>query len=253
MHMVTYVLVGGAWLGAWAWDQVTRQLRAAGHDVYPLTLTGLGERKHLARADVGLETHILDIVNQIEVADLRDVILVAHSYSGVPVTGAADRVAERIASVVYVDSGPIPVDTAYIDFDPEQRAVVEQRVADQGDGWLIPPMSEDDLAAAIPDLDRERVAEIASRMTPQPLATYTEPLRLTNPALAALPKVAILNSFPEAAVRELMAAGHPMGQMLSGPEWRFVELLTSHWPMFTRPDDLATVLSDIGARVAAPA
>lgn len=251
--MATYVLVGGAWLGAWAWDRVADQLRAAGHDVYPLALTGLGERKHLARPEVGLETHIEDIVNQIEVADLGDVILVAHSYGGVPVTGAADRVAERIASVVYVDSGPIPADTAYIEFDPEQRAATERRVAEGGDGWLLPPMSREELAAAMPDAPSDHVAEIAARMTPQPFGTYTEPLRLTNPALASLPKVAILNSFPEAAVRELMAAGHPMGTMLSGPEWRFVELLTSHWPMFTRPDDLAATLDEIGAGAGMPA
>ena len=251
--MATFVLVGGAWLGAWAWDRVARQLRAAGNEVYPVALTGLGERKHLARPDVGLETHIQDIVNQIEAADLRDVILVAHSYAGTPVTGAADRVAERIARLVYVDSGPIPVDTAYIDFDPEQRAATEQRVAEHGEGWLLPPISEEELAAAIPQLASQQVAEIAARMTPQPFGTYTEPLRLTNPALAALPKVAILNSFPESVVRELMAAAHPMGQMLSGPEWRFVELLTSHWPMFTRPDDLATVLNEIGNEVATQA
>lgn len=251
--MATFVLVGGAWLGAWAWDRVARPLRAAGHEVYPLTLTGLGERKHLARPEVNLETHILDIVNQIEVADLRDVILVAHSYSGTPVTGAADRVAERIASLVYIDTGPIPAGTRFVDFDPEQRAAIERQVAERGDGWLVPPMSQADLAVAMPDLASDEVAEIAARLTPQPFGTYTEPLRLINPALATLPKVAILNSFPEAAVREMIAVGHPMGQMLSGPEWRLVELLTSHWPMFTRPGDLAAVLGDIGAGATATA
>lgn len=243
--MATFVLVAGAWLGGWAWDGVTRRLRQAGHDVYPVTLTGLGERKHLARPEVGLETHISDIVNVIEVEDLRDVTLVGHSYGGVPVTGTSDRVAERIASVVYIDSGPIPVDTAYIDFDPESRDATEQQVAREGDGWLLPPMSRDDLIGAIPDLDPERVSAIQARMTPQPFATYTEPLRLTNPARAWLPKVAILNSFPEAAVREMMAAGHPMGVMLAGPEWRFVELPTSHWPMFSRPEELAAVLGEV--------
>ena len=245
--MATFVLVAGAWLGGWAWDDVTRRLRRAGHDVYPVTLTGLGERKHLARPEVGLETHIADIVNLIEVEDLREVILVGHSYAGVPVTGASDRVAERIASVVYVDSGPIPADTAYIEFDPSSREATEQKVAADGDGWLIPPLSREELIAAIPDLEPGQVAAIQARMTPQPFATYTEPLRLRNPARAALPKVAILNSFPEAVVRELMVAGHPMGVMLSGPEWRFIELLTSHWPMFSRPDELASELAELAA------
>lgn len=245
--MATFVLVSGAWLGGWAWDGVTRRLRQAGHDAYPVTLTGLGERKHLARPEVGLETHISDIVNVIEAEELRDVILVGHSYGGVPVTGASDRVAERIASVVYVDSGPIPAETAYIEFEPESRAATEQQVASNGDGWLLPPMSREVLIAAIPDLEPERVSAIQARMTPQPFATYTEPLRLTNPARATLPKVAILNSFPEAAVREMMAAGHLMGVMLAGPEWRFVELPTSHWPMFSRPAELAVALGEIAA------
>lgn len=244
--MSTIVLVGGAWLGGWAWDGVARRLRQAGHDVYPVTLTGLGERKHLARPEVGLETHISDIVNLIEVEDLRDVFLVGHSYAGVPVTGAADRVAARIAGVVYVDTGPIPADTAFIEFDPTSRESLERKVTRDGDGWLVPTMSREELIAAIPDLEPERVGAIQARMTPQPFATYTEPLRLANPARAALPKVAILNSFPEVAVREMIAAGHPIGVMLSGPEWRFVELPTSHWPMFSRPAELATVLGELG-------
>ena len=98
--MATYVLVGGAWLGAWAWQDVTRRLRGQGHDVYPLSLTGLGDRIHLASPSVDLETHIADIVNTLESEDLHDVVLVAHSYSSVPVTGAADRAAERIAQLV---------------------------------------------------------------------------------------------------------------------------------------------------------
>jgi pimeloyl-ACP methyl ester carboxylesterase len=243
--MATYVLVAGAWLGGWAWADVTRRLRQVGHEVYPVTLTGLGERKHLARPEVGLETHITDIVNVIEAEDLRDVVLVGHSYSGVPITGVADRLPERIASVVYVDSGPIPADTTFIEFDPASRASTEQLVASEGDGWLLPPLSEDELAQALAELTPEQRIRLWERMTPQPFATYTEPLRLTNPAREALPKVAILNSFPEAAVRQMIADGHPMGLMLAGPEWRYVELLTSHWPMFTRPDDLAAALADL--------
>ena len=105
--MSTYVLVGGAWIGAWAWQDVARRLRADGHEVYPLTLTGLGDRVHLTSPDVNLETHIADIVNTLISEDLHDVVLVAHSYASVPLTGAADRASERIARLVFVDTAPI--------------------------------------------------------------------------------------------------------------------------------------------------
>src|SRR5919112_1910930 len=110
--MSTYILVPGMWIGAWAWQDVTAELRAAGHDVYPLTLTGVADRSHLLGPDVDLETHIEDIVRLIEVEDLHDVVLVGHSYGGLPVSTAALRVRDRIKTVVYVDSGPLPVGTS---------------------------------------------------------------------------------------------------------------------------------------------
>src|SRR5215212_6364771 len=120
--MTTYVLVAGAWLGAWAWQDVARRLRARGHEVYPLSLTGLGDRVHLASPEVNLETHIADIVNTLESEDLHDVVLLAHSYAGVPVTGAADRAAERIARLAYLDSAPTPNGLTFIEtYPPEAR------------------------------------------------------------------------------------------------------------------------------------
>ena len=106
--MTTYVLVAGAWLGGWCWQPVTAQLRAQGHDVYPVTLTGLGERSHLASREVDLDTYIADVVNVVEVEDLQDVVLVGHSYAGLVVTAVADRIPERISLLTYLDSGPGP-------------------------------------------------------------------------------------------------------------------------------------------------
>lgn len=116
--MTTYVLVGGAWLGGWCWQPVTAQLRAQGHDVYPVTLTGLGERSHLASREVDLDTYIGDVVNVIEFEDLQDVVLVGHSDAGLVVTAVADRIPERISLLTYLDSGPIPDATAYLDMQP---------------------------------------------------------------------------------------------------------------------------------------
>ena len=97
--MATNVLVGGAWLGAWAWADVAGRLRSLGHDVRPISLSGLGERESEGTPDTNLETHIADIVSVLERDDLRDVILVGHSYAGVPITGAGDRAADRHAEL----------------------------------------------------------------------------------------------------------------------------------------------------------
>jgi pimeloyl-ACP methyl ester carboxylesterase len=122
--MATFVLVPGFWLGAWAWAEVTPRLRAAGHDVYPVTLTGLAERAGEADPAVNVDTHVADLVGLVRTASLRDVILVGHSGANMAVTGAADLLGPRVARVVYVDSGPMPSGLASIDFhDPQgQRA-----------------------------------------------------------------------------------------------------------------------------------
>src|SRR5262249_33055514 len=119
----TYVLVPGFWVGAWVWRPVTEALRGRGHDVYPMSLTGLAEREHLATSDVDLETHVTDVANLLRYEDLRDVTLVGHSYGGVVVTAVADRMPDRVARLVYVDSGPLPDGSANADFaGPEERA-----------------------------------------------------------------------------------------------------------------------------------
>ena len=102
--MATIVIVPAAFHGGWRWKEVRVALQAAGHEVYALTLTGLGERSHLASPDIGLDTHIQDVVNVLEYEDLRDVVLVGHSYSGMVLTAVADRAADRLARLIYVDA-----------------------------------------------------------------------------------------------------------------------------------------------------
>lgn len=136
--MTTYVLVGGTWLGGWCWQPVARRLRDNGHDAYPVTLTGLGEREHLASPHVDLNTHITDVVNLIEFEDLRDVVLLGHSYAGVVVTGAADRIPERISQLVYLDSRPLPDGSALIEaFPSELRRHIEGQVGRTGRGLAV--------------------------------------------------------------------------------------------------------------------
>ena len=133
------MLVGGGWLGGWCWQPVARRLRDNGHDAYPVTLTGLGERTHLASSEVDLETHITDVVNLVGFEDLHDIILLGHSYGGVVVTGVADRIPGRISQLVYLDPEPLPDGTALIEaFPPDARTYIERQVEELGDGWRFP-------------------------------------------------------------------------------------------------------------------
>jgi pimeloyl-ACP methyl ester carboxylesterase len=178
----TYVIVHGAWGGAWDWRAVDSALTSRGHRVHRVTLTGLGERVHLASPSVGLSTHISDVVNTILFEQLRDVVLVGHSYGGMVVTGAADRATDRIKRVVYVDA-----------FLPDSGESLAQ-LAGPGfanmmqssgrDGMLIPGWVPAD---APPPRD-----------VPHPIKTMTDTLHLTNPASKALARYYILTMDPGA-------------------------------------------------------
>jgi pimeloyl-ACP methyl ester carboxylesterase len=252
--MATYVLVGGAWLGAWAWRDVTRSLRERGHDAHPVTLTGLGDRVHLARPDVDLDTHIADVVNTMAYADLRDVVLVGHSYSGLVVTGVAGRAPERLAQVVYVDTGPLPPGQALIDFSPPpERERLRRVVEERGDGWLLPPPAFEDLGtpAAVADLTDAHRALFEARATPQPFRTWTQPLEYTVPERPPYRRAVVLAggfglTVPQ--MRELIAAGTPpWAQLFGAPDWELEELPTGHWPMLSMPDGLSAMLDRLAA------
>jgi pimeloyl-ACP methyl ester carboxylesterase len=246
--MTTYVLVGGGWLGGWCWQRVARRLRDSGHDVYPATLTGLGERVHLATAQVDLETQITDVVNLMEFEDLHDVVLVGHSYGGLVVTGAADRIPKRISELVYLDTAPLPDGGKLIEkFPPELRKRTEEQARKLGDGWKFPIPPPEELAnmASLQGVDKDRLRLLYLRATPQPFGTYTQDLHLENPAREALPRLGIVCSFSLDQVQQMIASGDPSFRDLAGPEWRFVELPTGHYPMFSRPEDLAELLLDL--------
>ncbi len=243
--MATYVLIPGFWLGGWAWRPVSEELRRRGHDVYPLSLTGMGERAHLARRDTDLEVHVTDVVNLMRYEDLHDVVLVGHSYAGCVVTVAADRMTDRIAQLVYVDTGPLPDGVAQEEFNsPDEREETAAIVAEHGDGWLLPPPPWAKLAVGVSDVDEVTLALLNERSVAQPWATATTPMRLTG-AWERLPRLGILSSFNVDLVRQ-MAAANPVARHMSGDMWRYEELPTWHWPMFTRPSELAQILH--GAR-----
>ncbi|MCY1145062.1 alpha/beta hydrolase [Actinoplanes sp. Pm04-4] len=231
--MSTYILVPGMWIGAWAWQQVTAALRAEGHDVHPLTLTGVADRAHLLGPDVDLDTHVEDIVRLAEVEDLRDIVLVGHSYGGMPVSAAALRLRDRISSVVYVDSGPLPEGMSQLDAYGEATDATED---------AMPVRSWDSEAdpVLLADLDEAALELLRTRSTPHPLASVRQPLgaRATS---ADFPTTLIACTFPRDQIDQMMAAGHPFFAALTEAEIAY--LPTGHWPMLSRPKELAALLS----------
>jgi pimeloyl-ACP methyl ester carboxylesterase len=239
--MTTFVLVPGFWAGAWIWRRVTDDLRRRGHDVYPISLTGLAERVHLARPDTDLEVHVTDVLNLLKYEDLRDVILVGHSYGGLVVTGVADRAPDRVALLAYVDSGPLPDGFCQNDFNsPEGQEENAKEVTEAGDGWRLPPPAWAVLAESVPEVDEAGIAWLAERAVPHPWASAITPVRLTS-AWEKIPRLGILSSFTTEQVREL-ASSVPMFRHMGGDLWRYEELPTWHWPMVSRPRELAELL-----------
>lgn len=232
--MTQYVLVAGAWLGAWVWRDVEPGLRAAGHGVHPLTLSGLAEKQGVA---AGQRTHVQDVVDVVERLDLRDVVLVGHSYAGIPVGQAAERIGDRLARVVFVDSN-VPADgESFVSGWSDGRAAVEAAVADHGGFWP-PPAAAD---CADQGLDDEQIARMLAGATPHPGATLTEPAALKRP----------LNLLPATYVKCLLDWPEPspaVAGLLTSDRWELVTLDTGHWPMFSRPRELARILLDVAEK-----
>ena len=222
------------WIGAWAWRDVTTALRARGHEVHPLTLTGVADRAHLLGPDTDLDLHTEDVVRLIEAEDLRDVVLAGHSYGGLPVSAAALRLKERIKHVVYVDSGPLPV-----------GASQQSLTGDEVQGDAVPPRAWDPgedpvLLAGLDEAALERLRRLG---TPHPAASARQPLR-ERATSEDLPTTLIACTFPLEQVREMMAAGHPFFAGLTKAD--VVSLPTGHWPMLSEPEALAAHLEQVG-------
>jgi pimeloyl-ACP methyl ester carboxylesterase len=237
--MATFVLVHGAWGGAWSWNRfVVPLLRRAGHDVFPVTLIGLGDRTHLAHPDVDLETHIQDVVNVLFYEDLRDVVLVGHSYGGNVITGVADRCPERLRQLVYLDAATPSAGQAPADSSPGRREAHERRAREGDDGWKIPP------GPPPPDQPAEITEWGRPRRTGQPVKTLTQPLTLTR-GETTLPRAYVYCTVgkepggPQARRAERVKAD---------PRWTYRELHTGHNLHYTAPEETVRLLTELAGR-----
>jgi len=242
-----HVLVHAAWHGGWCWKKVVPLLRARDHEVHAPTLTGLGDRAHLINPEIGLETHIQDVVNVLKYGDLNRVILVGHSSSGAVITGVAEHVPERLAHVVYLDAFVPDDGQSLMDLiPPDRRQGVGQRVRAEGQGWLLPsltPVPWDQFLR-----EAWRIAEEAdrrwmlARLGPSPFRIFKDPLRRSSPTASKLPRTFIRCLQWPNPVFDRYA---DIARRTAG--WRYRELATSHEPFITHPQELANLLLEAAA------
>jgi pimeloyl-ACP methyl ester carboxylesterase len=232
--MADYVLVHGAWHGAWCWKRIVPALWAAGHRVFTPTLTGVGERAHLLNRHVGVDTHIADVANLIESEELLDAILVGHSYGGVVITGVANRLAARLRHLVYLDAMVLkPGESWSTTHPPETQAARRKSIAELG-------------TIAAPDptlfgLEGDDRAWVARRQTPHPGGCYDAKLHFDPDALEGLP-----HTFIDCTSPALPTIAVSRDRVRTEPGWNIVEIPTGHDAMISAPEPLLKALLALG-------
>jgi pimeloyl-ACP methyl ester carboxylesterase len=225
------VLVHGAWHGAWCWRRVLPLLASAGCAAVPVTLSGLGERAHQLVPDIGMDTHVADVVQAVRAAECRDAVLVGHSYGGVVVTGAADVLGDAVGPLVYVDA-VVPGASGECWSTRNPPEVQEsRRAAIAAHGHLPPP------PASAFGLTGEDAAWVDRRQTPQPAGVYDDPVRFDEARWAARRRVFVDCTTPPLPTIE------PSRRLVrEQPGWEVLELATGHDPMVSAPEELARLL-----------
>jgi pimeloyl-ACP methyl ester carboxylesterase len=231
--MATFVLVHGAWSGAHTFRRVRPLLRAAGHEVFTPSLTGLGERTHLLTPEVGLTTHVHDVANAILYEDLRDVVLLGYSYGGCVVTGALEFVWDRVSHLVYLDAF-VPFNGQSVD----DMLGVTRSSFGLDEPWLVPPL---------PRTYEDPVeGEFATkRRGGQPIRCFVEPVRLLSP----LEQFEFSRTYIKATGEARPAESHPFWEasdrVKDDPLWRYREIETNHMIPSNRPEELAALLLEL--------
>ncbi len=239
--MATFVFVHPAWLGGWCWKKVGGLLRSAGHEVFAPTLSGLGERAHLASPEVGLTTHIDDVTNVLVFEDLTNVVLVGNSSGGTVITGVADRVPERVAALVYLDAF-VPSDgQSTRDLLPtERKSALDGLVETEGHGWLLPRFAPPPWEVIVRDMwqiiDAADVEWVLPRLRATPYRHFTEALRLRDMELDDVRRVYVRCPRNPAPFDVFAAVAR------SSPDWTYREIDAPHIAYITHPNDVSAVL-----------
>jgi pimeloyl-ACP methyl ester carboxylesterase len=230
----TFVLVHGAAHGGWCWRRVADRLSSTGHRVYTPTLTGLGARAHLLSPHVGLDTAVQDVLGVLEYEELNDVVLVGHSFGATVVCGVAARARDHLSALVLVDGLLAQPGSSIMDgFDPSTAAArLAATQVTAGTRTLLPL----DLAA-LGVSEPEDTAWLRRRLTPHPLRTYTDPLRVDPPLAAGLPCTYVACTEPP-----YRPVAHSAAMARDQPGWQYRELRTGHDAMITAPAAVAAVL-----------
>jgi pimeloyl-ACP methyl ester carboxylesterase len=231
----TFLVCHGAWSAGWAWKKMHPLTAARGHRLVTPTYTGLGERVHLANPSIDLETHIQDILNVIKYEDLRNIVLIGHSYGGMVATGVADRVRGHISQLIYLDAF-VPDDAqSLLDLNEPARAQM-QELARSGDGWRVPP------SPIPPDTSKADLEWLVERRVDMPVKCFEMKLtlhggRLTLPrSYIYATRITPADTFGPFARRARREAG-----------WSYHEIDASHSPNVTAPEMLMTLLGKIVA------
>jgi pimeloyl-ACP methyl ester carboxylesterase len=232
--MATYVLVHGAYHGGWCWRDTAKKLRDYGHEVLTPTLSGLGERSHLLTPSINLSTHIQDILHVLAWEDIRDAILVGHSYGGMVITGVADRAADRLKDIVYLDAIVPQNGQSILDVQPAGRADwMKERAKENGGLAGLPPNPE-----VYGVTEPKAKAWVEEKCTPHPFASLSEKIQISGaPAERVRKRLYILCTDP---ALEYMRQFYESAVTDNG--WDTMELTTGHDAMVTEPEKLSEIL-----------
>ena len=232
--MAVFVLLHGSYHGGWCWNKTTPYLRSDGHTVYTPTLTGLGERCHLVHPRAGLSLHIQDLVQVFEYEDLKDVVLVGHSYGGLVISGVAESCYERISHMVYLDGFLPDHGQSAFDINPGSEERWKEQADAAGTEWLVPPSDPADVYEINDADDSEWVRE---NLTATPVLTHSEPLNAPQERAKELPR-----SFIACTQYEIF---DHMAEKAKEEGLNYYELDTGHDAMVTMPEGLSRILLEI--------
>ena len=230
--MATFLFVPGAWHGGWCWKKLTPHLRAAGHEVHTPSLTGLGERSHLLTPKIDLDIHVQDILRLLFFEDLREVVVVGHSYGGMLIPMAVEQSTDRIIHAVFLDALVPAPNHSLFDILPDLKIEMTKRANEVGDGWNIPPFEGNYFGITA----EEEQKWVMARVTPHPIATFQQPAQFNRAPHLIVPCTFIACQW----VMQTYGAKPPQTEGM-----HYVELSTAHDAMITAPRELADILIDL--------